>query len=261
MFDMEINLKNLLKSILKQWRVLIISMLVFAIILTVAGAVSSLKQRNEAQKALDAQLANGGPQEGETLVVVPKLDLVNVKKLVLGAAIGFVLVAGYVVVVYAASSKLRCAADMVNGFSVSVMGIIKLEREKKKFDAVDNLIDNIFREDKDLPKDVNIQIISTDIAMAAKKKGIRKLFFTGAADKRFVQQVIHVLEEADKEKTLEITCEKLAIYSPEGLEAMLNSEGVVLFESIGRSSFKDINKELEYCKRYDIPVLGSVVID
>lgn len=69
------------------------------------------------------------------------------------------------------------------------------------------------------------------------------------------------MKTADKEKLLTIRFEELAIYSPKALETMLNSEGIVLVERIGKSKFVDINKELEYCKRYDIPVLGCVIIE
>ena len=93
------------------------------------------------------------------------------------------------------------------------------------------------------------------------KKGIQTVFFTGNTGKEPVRPVIQALKSFDKEKQLKINFEELAIYSPTALETMLRTEGVVLFERIGKSKFADISKELEYCKRYDIPVLGCVIIE
>lgn len=261
MNNAEINLKDLMKKILKQWRILLIAMLVCAILATVVGGFISQQKADEAEKALAEQIANGGPKEGEELIVVPEVVFVSVGNIVIGLLIGIVLVAGCVTVGYAMASKLRCVSDMEQGFSVSVLGIVKLDRKKNLFDFVDRAIDACFREGEKISRDTNIKIISTDIALAMKKEDIHTICFTGNANKETVQPIIQMLRTADKGKLLTIVFEELAIYSPKALENMLNSEGVVLFERIGKSKFADISKELEYCKRYDIPVLGCVIIE
>ncbi len=261
MSNLEINLKDLMKKILKQWRIILISMLICGIAFTVVGGIMSQQKVDEAEKALAEQIANGGPKEGEEEIVVPKVVFVSATNIVIGVVIGIVLVAGCVTVGYAMTSKLRCFSDMVDGFSVSVIGIIKLERKKKWFGFMDRAIDSWFREGKKIPAETNIKIISTDIALAMKKKEIRTICFTGNANREAVWPIVQTLRTADKEKNLKINFEELAIYSPKALETMLNAEGVLLFERIGKSKFADISKELEYCKRYDIPVLGCVVIE
>lgn len=259
--NIEISLRDLMKAILKQWRVLLIGMLLCAIIVTLVGGFTSQQKADEAEKALAEQIANGGPKEGEEELVVPEVVFVSVNNIVVGFVVGFMLVAGCVTIGYAMTLKLRCASDMSKGFSVSVIGTIKLERKKKWFGFMDRAIDSLFREEKKISAETNIKIISTDIALAMKKKGIQAICFTGNTERETIQPIIQALRTADKEKALKIDFEKLAIYSPKALEKMLNAESIVLFERIGKSKFADIDKELEYCKRYDIPVLGCVVIE
>ena len=260
MSNVEINLTDLMKKILKQWRFLLIGMIVFAILATLVGGYLSQKKADDAEKALAAQV-EAGLKKNEEWIVVPEVVTFSVTYVAVGVVLGVIAVAGCVFLGYAMTSNLRCAADVKKGYSVSVIGHIKLDRKKKWFGFIDRAIDACFREGKKIPQDTNSKIISTDIALAMKKNGIQTICFTGNAKKEIVQPIIQALRAADKEKTLKIDFEELAIYSPKALETMLNSEGVVLFERLGKSKFADITKEIEYCKRYDIPVLGCVVIE
>ena len=261
MNNVEINFKDMMKKILKQWRFLLIGMIVFAILATLVGGYLSQKKADDAEKSLAAQVEAGGPKKNEEWIVVPEVVYFSGTYIAVGFALGIVIVAGCVAVYYAMSSSIRCSSDVVQGYSVSVIGHIKLDRKKKWFGFIDRAIDACFCEGKKIPQDTNIKIISTDIALAMKKNGIQTICFTGNAKKELVQPIIQALRATDKEKTLKIDFEELAIYSPKALETMLNSEGVVLFERLGKSKFADITKEIEYCKRYDIPVLGCVVIE
>lgn len=261
MRNAEINLKDLMKKIFQQWRILLIAMLVCALAFTVVGGIMSQQKAAEAEKALEEQMANGGPAEGEELIVVPKVVFVSPMNIVIGLVAGAVIVALCVAVVYALSSKLRCSSDMAQGFGVSVIGVHKLERKKRFLGGLDHVIDVWFLEGKNIPADVNAQIIKTDIFLAAKKKGIQNVCFTGNVKKDDVKAIVQGFKTSNEEADIKVVFEELAIYSPKALEKMLNSEGVVLFEKIGKSAFVDIQKELAYCERYNIPVLGCVVVD
>ena len=54
---------------------------------------------------------------------------------------------------------------------------------------------------------------------------------------------------------------KSVVYDPESLERMVSADGVVLVEMVDASPYADIQKELELCKMYKIPVIGSVVLE
>lgn len=251
---MEINLKDLMKKVLLQWRLLVVGMLVFAVVFTVLGGVQSKKVADKAEAKLEEQIENGVPEAER--VVIPKVTFVSPKMLVLGAAVGFLLAAGIVCVQYAMLGKLRCESDLSDGYSVSVLGTIAIEPKKRFLGAVDRMIVRLF-DGRGASNETKIRIIATDIAMAAKAKGLTSLYFTGNGFQEIADEVAAALKGSD----VSIATGELAIYSPELLAEMLGAKGVVLFERVGTSRFVDIKKELAYCERYSIPVIGSVVID
>lgn len=252
---MEINLKDLTKKVLLQWRLIVIGVLILAVALTVFGAVQSKTAADKAEAKLEQQVADGVPEAER--VVVPKVTVVSPKMLLIGAVLGFLAAVGVVGVQYVLSGKLRCASDLADGLSVSVLGTVSIGPKKKAFlDFVDRAIERLF-DGRRISEETKIRIIATDIAMAAKSKGISSLYFTGNGFGEIADSVAAALKDND----VKIASGELAIYSPEKLAEMLGSTGVVLFERVGISGFSDIKKELAYCERYSIPVIGSVVIE
>ena len=47
---------------------------------------------------------------------------------------------------------------------------------------------------------------------------------------------------------------------PASREAMLESEGVVLVETLGESRFEEVRTQIELCRQNHVPVLGCVII-
>ena len=45
------------------------------------------------------------------------------------------------------------------------------------------------------------------------------------------------------------------------LEEIVNSDGVMLFEKIGKSKYEDIAKEIERCKNFGVKILGAIVVE
>ena len=84
---MEINLKDLTKKVLLQWRLIVIGVLILAVALTVFGAVQSRTAADKAEAKLEQQVADGVPEAER--VVVPKVTVVSPKMLLLGAVLGF----------------------------------------------------------------------------------------------------------------------------------------------------------------------------
>ena len=252
---MEINLKDLTKKVLLQWRLIVVGILVLAIALTVLGGVQSKRKADAAREIYAAQEASG-LSEAER-VTIPKVTLVSPKMMLLGAVLGCFAAVGVVCVQYVMSGRLRCESDLADGLSVSVLGAVSNGSKKKVFlDAVDRAVEKLF-EGRTVDGETKIRIIATDITMAAKAKGLTSLYFTGNGYLGIADEVA----EAMKESGVGIASGELAIYSPERLAEMLQSSGVVLFERVGVSRFADIKKELAYCERYSIPVIGSVVIE
>ena len=251
---MEINLKDLAKKIILQWRLLMIGILVLAVTLAIYGGVQSVRAADEAKITYQEQKDNGVPPADR--IKIPKVSFASPKWIGIGAALGLVVASGVIAVEYVVSGKLRSAGDLSDGCSVSVLGIVAPKEKKRFFGFVDRFLAKLLGAGK-VARETKLRIIATDIAMAAKAKGLNTVYFTGNAFAEIPDEVA----KAMKGSGVKVSVGELAIYSPERLAEMLASDGVVLFERVGYSAYGDIQKELAYCDRYSIPVIGSVVIE
>ena len=48
--------------------------------------------------------------------------------------------------------------------------------------------------------------------------------------------------------------------NPDVIDEIVTSDGVVLFERIGKSLYDDIAREIELCNNYGVLVIGAVII-
>lgn len=261
MQEIEIDLKRWIQKILQYWRFLLIGMLVGIIVATLVGGMMSAQQAEEARQALEEQLLNPDSTDETEPIIVPEVVYFSVEYVAFGIALGVFVVAGYVTIIYVSSGKLKSTNDILQGFGLDVIGVISSRKVRRndKFGAIDQFIDRCFLEGKSVPEDVNNQLISLDLCLIAKKHGITDLCLTGNVPKEIVMPILESVKTSGEQ--LNVIFEELAICSPDKLEKMLGTNGVVLFERIGYSTYADIEKELQYCKRYGIPVLGCVVAE
>lgn len=104
-------------------------------------------------------------------------------------------------------------------------------------------------------------MICTDIKLAVKKAGIKNIFLTGVCGDAQTEELKKLFEDKLKTAMEEVSCGKSVVYNPDALERLAEAGGVVLFERVDVSAYSDIAKELELCKRYEIPVIGCVVVE
>lgn len=256
MENMELSLADIFRKFFLRWKLLIVMIIVGALLGVLIGGMLSERKVQKAQTAFLEQVQKGGPAEGEEWVTVPEAVSFSIKYVVFGVAGGVFADICLVALSYALSSKLRCADDMATGFGVSVIGTVDAPH-KAWYRFSDRFINRCFSAEKYLPADTKNEILATDITLAARKHGLKKICLMGNCDDAVKQ---NVLDRIHADPDTKVYIEGLAIYSPAALASMLSADGVVLFEEEGRAHFADIKKELEYCKRYGIAVLGCVIV-
>lgn len=258
MEDMDISVKDLIRRILLKWRGLLVWMFIFGVLLTVFGGVQSYREVQNAQLLYDQQAAAGGPAEGETWVVVPQVQWFSVSKLVMGVLVGAVVVCIVVLVRYLMAANLRVKEDMKEAFGVTLLGAVCDKEAHDKKNKVDALIEQFFYPQKEgFSQDAQIDMICTDIKLAMKKANMKNIFLTGACDDAQAEEWKVLLAG----KLDHVDCGKSVVYNPQSLETLVESDGVVLVERVDASAYVDIQKELEFCERYEIPVIGCIVIE
>ena len=61
-------------------------------------------------------------------------------------------------------------------------------------------------------------------------------------------------------KDLSVVAKGSMLTDPSVIDEIVSSDGVILFEKIGKSLYEDIAREIELCNNYGVPILGTVVI-
>jgi len=246
-----------------KWKLLIVVMLVSCLVVTLLGGFRSFSAAQSAQAALEAQQAAGGPAEGQGWVEVPNVVWVSPIHAVLGLMLGAVIVIVFQFIKYMMISKLRVTSDLAEAFHVPVLGTLRLSfGGKGKQSKIDVKINKLFLTgETHLSNEQQSKMICTDIKLAAQKENLRSIYLTGAVDDKHMDRLKAKFVDNLKDLLPQVQWGKSPVCNPESLENLVAADGVVLFEKIDSSNYCDIQKVLEYCKRYNIPVIGCVVIE
>ncbi len=183
-------------------------------------------------------------EEAESETVVSTPGIIRWRFILLGLAIGFVLACGYVLLRYLLSNNLRLKDDMEESFHVPILGYFPENEKRQRF-----------------TKEERLEMICAGIRIAMQKVDMKNVFITGTAGDGESKQIMEQIQEALSDTGAEIFIGKDVVYDPSSLEQMTASDGVVFVERVDRSPYADIQKEVELCQMYHIPVIGSVVIE
>lgn len=97
--------------------------------------------------------------------------------------------------------------------------------------------------------------------LVAKLGQMKKLYLTSAADDKESKALIDLLSEKLEESLGKVSYGKTVVYDSESLENLVEADGVVLVERADVSGYADFERELEFCKRYEISGSGCVMVE
>ena len=259
MEDYELDVKDLFYRVVLKWRQMLVAFVVVGALFGVVSGVKSFQDVKSAEIALAEQKKQGGPKEGEEHVVVPELKIINVTNIIVGGFIGAFVIAMIPACSYMFSSKLRYEDDLTSLFELhSIASYPNYKRLCKKDSKVDLAIYKFFWKNEGRVTDkeqANVAI--TDCVMSMAQNGYKSICFISSASGEFD----HVNEIVDKLSQVVDTCvlEKSILSSAKSLQSVQKYDCVILVEKLDQSYYEDIIRELEYCERFNVPVLGSIV--
>lgn len=260
MEDYEIDTKDLLYRIAMKWRQMLVAFVVVGALFGVGSGVKSFLDVKNAETALAEQNKQGGPKEGEELVVVPELKIVNVTNIVLGGFVGAFVIALIPAIGYITSKKLRYKDDLKDLFDIhTIASYPNYQRLCKKDSKVDQSICRFFWKDESRITDKEkINVAVTDCIMVMAQNGYKSICFIHSISNDFGYEK----EIFDKVSQVVDTCvlEDSIVTSAKSLQSIQKYDCVVLVEKIDQSYYEDIIRELEYCERFNVPVLGSIIL-
>ena len=259
MEDYELDVKDLFYRVVLKWRQMLVAFVVVGALFGVVSGVKSFQDVKSAEIALAEQKKQGGPKEGEAPVVVPDLKIINVTNIVLGGFIGAFVIAMIPACSYMFSSKLRYEDDLTSLFELhSIASYPNYKRLCKKDSKVDQAIYKFFWKNEGRVTDKEqANVAVTDCVMSMAQNGYKSICFISSASGEFD----HVNEIVDKLSQVVDTCvlEKSILSSAKSLQSVQMYDCAVIVEKLDQSYYEDIIRELEYCERFNVPVLGSIV--
>lgn len=259
MEDYEIDVKDLLYRIVLKWRQMLMAFVVVGALFGVVSGVKSYQNVKNAETALAEQKKQGGPKEGEELVVVPELKIINTTNIVLGGFVGAFVIALIPAMGYITSKKLRYKDDLKDLFDIhTIASYPNYQRLCKNGSKADQAICKCFWKDElRITDKEQINVAVTDCVMVMVQKGYKSICFISSVADEFdkMNEIVNKLSQVVE------TCilEKSILSSAKSLQSIQKYDCVILVEKLDQSYYEDIIRELEYCERFNVPVLGSIV--
>lgn len=258
--DYELDLKDLLYRIVMKWRQMLVAFVVVGALFGVISGVKSYQNVKNAETALAEQKKQGGIKEGEQLVVVPEMSIINVSDIILGGFVGAFVVAIIPALGYAVSKKMRYKDDLVDIFELhTIASYPDYQRLCKKDSKIDLAICNCFwKTEARITTKEQINVAVTDCVMSMAQKGYKSICFISSIS----EGVEYVNEIVDRLSRIVDACvlKKSILASATSLQTIQKYDCVVLVEKIDVSFYEDIIKELEYCERFNVPILGTIIV-
>ena len=159
-----------------------------------------------------------------------------IKYILLGAIAGVFLSAMYIALKYVLSNKLKTTDDIRNAFRLPVIGTVK-EKDKSA-----------------------ITLVCSGINACMKNADAQKVYLLGSGHSAACEELKKTVSEKFTDEKYSVMAIDSILSSPESVDRVVDSDGVILFERIGESLYDDIAREIEICSNYGVKILGTVVI-
>ncbi len=162
---------------------------------------------------------------------------VNKKYIVLGFVVGLFLAAFAFALIYVLSGKIHTADDLRGVFGLSVIGEAKSDTSE-------------------------FGLLSQRAAIGASKLGSENVYIMGASDDETSSRIRNAIcaEMSEGNSLNSVKAGSSAVNDAVSMKELSESDAVVLVEKIDKSRFEDIAREVELCQKFDVKILGAVVV-
>lgn len=181
------------------------------------------------------------------------------KYVIMGCALGVVLVIGLYSFIYIFTAKIRFEDDFKVLFNLNVLGRISKRDGKNR---IDNMIRKMRHSALHIVKSDEIyDVICSNIKLLCEKNEIKSVFISGSIIESEEQDVMNIISEKMKEYDIKIVIGKSLLYYPSQIGEVANSEGVILVEKGCGSRNTDILEEVAMVNTIEKRILGLVVLE
>lgn len=197
-------------------------------------------------------------------IQVPSVQIINGKYIVIGVVVGVFLVGIYLLLVYVMDEHLHASQDVEEVYEMPVINKIFTEKQKKRlFSKIDYKIVEVFQGKLNGREATSqkIKMICTEINAVIEKGNMKKIHISSSSSSTLVRAYCDKIITELKSNTCQVTTGGSVITDPTSLEKLAQADGAVFVEQIMDSRVSDIEKEKNYCKKLNIHIIGTVVLE
>ena len=221
-----------------------------SLVLSTTWNIASMKSSFSAdQKAYYTALFAADPELSEAVVGEIAEDAttaqaenagVNAKSFIkyaaVGAFVGLFIVAVILALKYILTPVLKTEDDLRVAFRLPIIGSISSS------------------------SDTSTALIYSGIAACAQRAEAKKIYLVSSSDDEVITSNRNKMSSMFEGKEISVIAGGSMLTDPSVIDEIVTSDGVILFEKIGKSLYEDIAREIELCNNYGVQVFGTVVI-
>lgn len=233
-------------------------------ILDNAEALKSSFSSKEAKYYYMLKLDIDVMKDGEIVLEEKETSQMSIVKMVcLGMLIfgaGYIF---YVCLLYILDNKLRANDDFDEIYGIPAFGVISNVSVKKRFlSSVDKKILMLRdRHKRKFTAEEAKELATVAIKMAMKKAGKSRVSFVGCNINRKMGHICSDMKELLEEEAIQVDFLDNILYNAEELERLSDIQCAVIVEKAGDTMYSEVERELELLNRYNINVLGGVLVE
>ncbi len=256
----ELNIGHLCKKICIRWRLVLASVLISVALFLLLGIVLSVKEMLDAMALRDALLAAGNAVEAEKMMI-PGIVWFDKAFILVGVVIGLFFSFAFVGAPYILSPSIRCKEEVKDCLSIPLLGVIAKETVVESKSKIDKWLSSHLYPRPENTNEAVLQIAAMDIACSAKKSGIKSVHFASCITSGEVENIVDCVSAGLSEQEIQTSFDKSVLGNPESFRRLVEAQSVVLVEKVGQSCYDRVVEVLMYCSRYEIPVIGYILIE
>ena len=159
-----------------------------------------------------------------------------IKTVVLGAAAGLFIAAVILALKYILTPVVKTEDDLRTAFGLPIIGTVNSS------------------------SDTSNSLIYSGISACAHKSEAKTVYLVSSSEDEAITANRIKMSSMFEGKDLSVVAKGSMLTDPSVIDEIVSSDGVILFEKIGKSLYEDIAREIELCNNYGVPILGTVVI-
>lgn len=213
---------------------------------------------DEKQKVL-AELVEPTYLETTTSVIL----MSAIKYAVVGFVLGAFLMMGILLVSYLMTDKIMDGSDIRKRYNIRILGVVSNKGKKRMFGFVDRGIYKLQGISIDPKNEAIIERITTTLKAYVELDNIHegRIVLTGSMNVDINQELVKKVSKVFNKSSLELIASDNITYSAETVQKIKESKGVVLCEVIGRTTYTELTKQIEYIKDLDKNILGIILFE